>query len=136
MDHSNLATTISQLLGRDPLPVDRAVALLESLAGRHGIDPRRVYWWAGIATADQTIQYDDSDEGLSCLAELLVEVNGEMCLVASDERALPWPIWTLQASELIPLLGELPFFEYFVVLDGGATLLFDTHHNALVVSRE
>jgi hypothetical protein len=29
----------------------------------------------------------------------------------------------------------LPFFEYFVVLDGGATLLFDTHHNTLVISR-
>ncbi|MCW8344395.1 hypothetical protein M8V13_22865, partial [Stenotrophomonas sp. SG1] len=87
-------------------------------------------------TADQTIQYDYRDEGLSSLAELLLEVNGEMCLVDTDERAKPWPIWTLQASELIPLLGELPFFEYFVVLDGGATLLFDTHHNALVVSRE
>ncbi|HHA2419019.1 TPA: hypothetical protein ACOEBG_001266 [Stenotrophomonas maltophilia] len=136
MDDSNLATTISQLLGRDPLPIDRATGLLESLASRHGIDPRFVYWWAGKATSDQTIQYDSSDEGLSCLAELLAEVNGEMCLVASDERASPWPIWTLQASELIPLLGELPFFEYFVVLDDGATLLFDTHRNTLVVSRE
>lgn len=136
MDDSNLATTISQLLGRDPLPPDRAATLLESLAVRHGIDPRFVYWWAGKASADQTIQYDGSDEGLSCLAKLLAEVNGEICLVASDERASPWPIWTLQASELIPLLGELPFFEYFVVLDDGATLLFDTHHNTLVVSRE
>lgn len=136
MDDSNLATTISQLLGRDPLPIDHATGLLESLASRHGIDPCLVYWWTGKASADQTILYDGSDEGLSCLAKLLAEVNGEICLVASDERALPWPIWTLQASELIPLLGELPFFEYFVVLDDGATLLFDTHHNTLVVSRE
>lgn len=136
MDDSNLATTISQLLGRDPLPPNRAAALLESLACRHGIDARFVYWWASKASADQTIQYDSSDEGLSCLAELLAGVNGEMLLVASDECALPWPIWTLQASELIPLLGELPFFEYFVVLDGGAALLFDTHHNTLVISRE
>lgn len=136
MDDSTLATTISQRLGRDPLTTDRAAALLESLAGRHGIDPRLVYWWTGKASADQTIQYDSSDEGLSCLAELLAEVNGEICLVASDEHALPWPIWTLQARELIPLLGELPFFEYFLVLEGGATLLFDTHHNTLVVSRE
>ncbi|RTQ86121.1 MULTISPECIES: hypothetical protein [Stenotrophomonas] len=136
MDDSNLATTISKLLGRDPLPIDRATGLLESLASRHGIDPCLVYWWAGKESADQTIQYDGSDEGLSCLADLLAEANGEMCLVASDERALPWPIWNLQVSELIPLLGELPFFEYFVVLDDGATLLFDTHHNTLVVSRE
>jgi hypothetical protein len=136
MDDSTLATAISQLLGSDPLPVDRADALLKSLAARHGIDPRHVFWWVGKASADHAIQYDSSDEGLSCLDELLAEVNGEMYLVASDERALPWPIWTLQASELIPLLGDLPFFEYFVVLDGGATLLFDTHHNTLVVSRE
>ncbi len=136
MDDSNLATTISQLLGRDPLLSDRAIGLLQSLASRHGIDPCLVYWWAGKASADQTIQYDGSDEGLSCLADLLAEANNEICLVASDERALPWPVWTLQVSELIPLLGELPFFEYFVVLDGGATLLFDTHHNTLVVCRE
>ena len=136
MDDSNLATSISQLLGRDPLPSDRAIGLLESLASRHGIDPCLVYWWVGKASADQTIRYDGSDEGLSCLADLLAEANGKICLVASDERALPWPVWTLQVSELIPLLGELPFFEYFVVLDDGATLLFDTHHNTLVVCRE
>ena len=136
MDDSNLATAISHLLGRDPLPADLAAGLLESLAGRHGIDPCLVYWWAGNGPLDQVIHYDGSEEGFSCLAGLLAGVRGEIHLVASDECALPWPVWALQPVAVIPLLGELPFFEYFLVLDDGATLLFDTHHNTLVVRRE
>ncbi|XFC37374.1 hypothetical protein ACEF39_000339 [Stenotrophomonas indicatrix] len=85
---------------------------------------------------DREIQYEGSEEGLSRLSVLLADVRGEICLVASDERASPWPVWALRPGEVIPLLSELPFFEYFLVLDGGATLLFDTHHNTLVVSRE
>lgn len=136
MDDSTLTTTISHLLEREPVPMEQAAVLMESLAGRHRIDTHLIYWWASAPLIVQKIHYDSSEEGLSCLAGLLAQVQSEICLVASEERASPWPMWTLQASELIPLLGELPFFEYFLVLDDGATLLFDTHHNTLVVSRE
>ena len=136
MDDSTLATAISDLLERGPFPTDRAALLLDSLAVRHGIDSRRIFWWAGAPLMDREIQYEGSEEGLSRLSVLLADVRGEICLVASDKRASPWPVWALRPGEVIPLLGELPFFEYFLVLDGGATLLFDTHHNTLVVSRE
>ncbi|WMJ67573.1 hypothetical protein [Stenotrophomonas sp. 24(2023)] len=136
MDDSTLVTAISALLGREPFPLERTSLLLDALAARHGIDSRRTFWWAGAPLMDREIQYDGSEEGLSCLRALLADVRGEIYLVASDERASPWPLWALEPSEVIPLLGELPFFEYFLVLDGGATLLFDTHHNTLVVSRE
>lgn len=73
-------------------------------------------------------------EGLARLKALLTSAQGEIQLIVSDERPPPWPVWSLQPSALVPLLGELPFFEYAVVLEGGATLVFDTHHNTLLVS--
>lgn len=134
MDDSSLATTITDLLERGPFPANRAARLLDALAVRHGMDSRSIFWWAGAPMAKRKIQYDGSEEGFSCLSTLLADVRGEICLVASDECPSPWPVWALRPSEVIPLVSALPFFEYFLVLDDGATLVFDTHHNVLVVS--
>ena len=103
MDDSTLATAISDLLERGPVPMDRAALLLDSLAVRHGIDSRRVFWWAGAPFMDREIQYEGSEEGLSCLSALLADVHGEICLVASEERAPPWPVWALRPGEVIPM---------------------------------
>ena len=46
MDDSTLTTTISHLLEREPVPMEQAAVLMESLAGRHRIDTHLIYWWA------------------------------------------------------------------------------------------
>ncbi len=135
MDDAALSTRIGELLARAPWPPGAAGPWLDALAHRHGIDPDRILWWDGAPAAQAHARYDDGTQGLARLAELLDSARGEIQLIVSDERATPWPVWSLQAAELVPLLGELHFFEYAVVLDGGATLVFDTHHNMLLVSR-
>ncbi|AWH31707.1 hypothetical protein [Stenotrophomonas sp. SAU14A_NAIMI4_8] len=135
MDDSALAFRIGELLAREPWAPGVAGAWLHALAHRHGIDPGRILWWDGAPAVRAHACYDDGMQGLARLAELLGPAQSEIQLIVSDERAGPWPVWSLPASELVPLLGELPFFEYAVVLDEGATLVFDTHHNTLLVSR-
>jgi hypothetical protein len=57
MDDSNLATTISQLLGRDPLPPNRAATLLESwLAAMESIRALSIGGQAGVGESDDPIR--------------------------------------------------------------------------------
>jgi len=135
MDDADVATLIAGRLGREPWAPGVAGPWLDALAHRHGIAPDRVLWWDGAPATQVHACYDDGMQGLARLEELLAPAQGEIQLIVSEECAPPWPVWSLQASELLPLLGELPFFEYAVVLEGGATLVFDTHHNTLLVSR-
>lgn len=106
-----------------------------NMAALHGIDGDRVYWWAGLSRPPRRVPYEDGSAGLALLNEVLATLPlEEVVLVATDEAPQPWPMWVLRRGELIALLEALPFFEYFVAAPDGRTLVFDTHHNELLIA--
>jgi hypothetical protein len=108
---------------------------LGDMAALHGIDRDCVYWWVGLSRPPRRMSYEDGSAGLALLDEVLAALKlDEFVLVATDEAAPPWPMWVLGRDELIALLEALPFFEYFIASLDGRTLVFDTHHNELLIA--
>jgi len=132
---TDLIDQIAALTGNAALSQDAGATQLGNMAALHGIDGDRVYWWAGLSRPPRRVPYEDGSAGLALLNEVLATLPlEEVVLVATDEAPQPWPMWVLRRDELIALLEALPFFEYFVAALDGRTLVFDTHHNELLIA--
>jgi len=132
---TDLIDQIAALTGNAALSQDAGATQLGNMAALHGIDGDRVYWWAGLSRPPRRVPYEDGSAGLALLNEVLATLPlEEVMLVATDEAPQPWPMWVLRRDELIALLEALPFFEYFVAAPDGRTLVFDTHHNELLIA--
>jgi len=60
-------------------------------------------------------------------------------LVVTDDEPQPWPVFEGPLEEILVVLQETRYFEYFLVPgvnDGGRWIVFDTHHNQLVWAGE
>ncbi|WP_314405432.1 hypothetical protein [Stenotrophomonas rhizophila] len=132
---TELFDQIAALTGNPALSEEAGASQLSNVAALHGINGDRVYWWAGLHRTPRRVPYDDGSAGLALLDEVLGNLQlDEVVLVATDEAPRPWPMWVLRRDELIALLEALPFFEYFVAAPDGRTLVFDTHHNELLIA--
>ncbi|WP_089727412.1 DUF6756 family protein [Candidatus Thiosymbion oneisti] len=90
------------------------------------------WWWENLRGESVTIQYGDND-GLSVVSDLVGRA-GSVFLVPTDDENPPWPIFIGHIEKIIDLLRELRFFEYFITDKNNTWIVFDTHHNTLVVS--
>lgn len=90
------------------------------------------WWWESLSSESVTLPYGDSD-GLQWLRRL-VPSREVVRLVVTDDEAGPWPVFEGEAQALRSILRELRFFEYLVTGARGDWVIFDTHHNTLVVA--
>ena len=58
---------------------------------------------------------------------------GNIYLVVTNEQHYPWLVIAMPAGDVQGLLLELPYFEYFVFDDAMERVVFDTHHNSLIL---
>lgn len=110
----------------------QAAELLDALAERVLRDDSVTWWWTALAVPHQTISYGDGD-GLDELARI-VPLEARVLLVITDDEARPWPVFSGVASALLAVLRGVRFCEYFFVDPALSWLVFDTHHNQLVVT--
>lgn len=103
-----------------------------AVASRFGFDPEKVWWWTSEGSRGQARRYEGSD-GLGELRRALAEMEAPLYLVATDDSGPPWLCIEGTAEALIELVGETRFFEYFVVDRELTQVVFDTHHNTLVL---
>jgi hypothetical protein len=119
-----------------PLLPDEAAATAAETAGRYVRDPRLTWWWTAIAVPFATLPYADRN-ALSLIGELLGLTTApkipEGTLFVTDDSPQPWPAFVGPVSELLLLIAEQPYFEYFLVDPCLEWVVFDTHHNELVV---
>lgn len=134
----SIARSFKELSG-DVQMVDESLAasLLDRVAKLHIADPNARYWWEGLRDS-QSFPYGSDAQAWSVkLAELLGDMEGDdVYLAIADDEDQPWPVIKTRKRELIELISELPFFEYFVFSDGCAKVVFDTHHNILIVTND
>lgn len=93
-------------------------------------------WWARLRHVKESIAFDGS-AGLSRLATLFQEKTGcgdmreTVYVLADDGRR--FFVYSLPFEAVPKLLGECPFFEYYIVPRDYAWLLCETDHNEVIV---
>lgn len=123
--------TIQIFPGVKELPAVEAAELLSAAAKRHLMDPAQLWWWMTPSGAHQTIHYGDSN-GLDKVADI-VPARGLAFLAVTDDEPRPWPVFEGTTGELIAVLRKVRFCEYFLGAVDLEWLVFDTHHNDLVI---
>ena len=123
--------TITKVSGASQLSDPQAVELLDAVAKRNVTDPAQIWWWANLTVDHETIPYGEKD-GLDEIARL-VPPQTIAFMVVTDDEPRPWPVFSGAISDLLSVLREVRFCEYFLIDPDFKWLAFDTHHNTLVV---
>ena len=112
---------------------DREVANLVSAIGeRYFQSTGSAWWWNSLKVFSKSIDYEVRD-GLASLGALLPD-GDELILVVTNESHAPAGAIRGTAADLIRLVRSVAGFEFAVVPGDLSWIVFDTHHNALVVA--
>lgn len=111
--------------------------LLDTIAYEFVANPQELWWWASLRQPSRTIGY----EGLDVFHEIrkLVLDDEVTHLVVTDDEPRPWLVFNGQVDDLLQLVGEQRYFEYFLICAASEKpnkVIFDTHHNLLVVAEK
>lgn len=133
---SDLDDEITRLNGGGPIPAEIAKSLLADIAMRHVNDASSIYWWSSLKGKAQVIEYDGGTSGIALVSSILTDIGDDsVYLIVTDDEPSPWSVFKVVREDLMEVLSELPFFEYFVSTMDCSFLLFDTHENNIIVSR-
>ncbi|MCK6521691.1 hypothetical protein L6R49_09655 [Myxococcota bacterium] len=94
--------------------------------------PRVTWWWTALRPPTVTLPYGGQD-GLTLLVRLL-PAETRAVLVVTDDEPPPWPTFEGAIGDLVALLRELRPFELWLSAREADWIVFDTHHDALVVA--
>jgi len=105
--------------------------LVDDIVGRYVARPTSLWWWDQLKVDNRTIDYEGQD-GLDVLAKEIGD-RPDLLLVVTDES--PSGIGAVRGTmfQLLDLVRRAPGFEFAVVPADISWIVFDTHHNALVL---
>ena len=127
-----LGVQIEQGLSLKLLSKSDARKITDLVADRFIEDTSRVWWWEGLKQTPQEIHYGD-EVGWDHIPALLKNISQQIYFIPTDDEPNPWPIYSGTCEEVIGLLREMWRFEYILVGRNLDWLVFDTHHNTLVI---
>ena len=106
--------------------------IIAKISKKYISDTSKVWWWESLESDSFTIEYGEED-GLKIL-ENLISNDQTVFLFVTDDEPEPWNIFKGDFSEVLNVLKEQRFFEYFIVSEEIEWIVFDTHHNSLVIA--
>lgn len=116
----NLGIRLERLTQND------AFVVTEEIRARF-VDGSPRVWWLGLKTP--YVYYDSASTRLS---QVLPSLSGKVLFIPELDEG-PLPVFGIEASGIETLIGECPFFEYYVVDADKAWLVAETEHDILIV---
>lgn len=110
---------------------DESEHILQLLARKFNFDLENRWLWDGNLKS-KVQSYSNDWEYLLKLE--LSDLSDSIFICPSDDEFYPWPLFKGPKDQVIELLKSLYFFEYFIFDERMNKVLFDTHHNTLVVN--
>ncbi|MEO1262601.1 MAG: hypothetical protein AAFZ15_27595 [Bacteroidota bacterium] len=123
----------NQTLGYSKLSEEEAEVELAKLKEAFRFDYKVLHLWGHNWENREICEYG---EGWGKeLSRYLKDFADCIYLVVTDDEFYPWVVYYGEKRELKGLLEEQRFFEYFVFDHSCKKVLFDTHHNSLILFR-
>jgi hypothetical protein len=111
----------------------RAAELADAVAKTYLQDRSRVWWWEGLSNRPTVFEYGD-ELSWPYVQSIVQNENQKIYLFVTDDDPEPWPVFTGSVVDIGRLLAELWRFEYFLTDQSFSWVIFDTHHNTIMVS--
>lgn len=115
------------------LPDQDGRGLILKLAEKFSFDLDQRWIWDSNRSGEIYDYNNGPDRWKTVFRELLSRFSDRIFLVVSDDEFYPWKALQCKRDDCINLLSELPSFEYFIFDEFMKTVVFDTHHNCLVI---
>lgn len=128
-----MARTGSSLGSVEHLSEAKANDTIEAIAKTFRIDRTGAWWWQSLSGKVSTIGYGEAADPLRIIPTL-VDPTNEVYLLVTDDEPPPWPGYRGRLDEILELIGEQWRFEFLLAPIGLDWLLFDTHHNEIVIT--
>lgn len=113
------------------LDKDKSHKLITKASRKFVSDPMKRWWWESLSCDSKTVEYSD-DDGLEII-KMNLKGDNSVFLVVTDDEFTPWPVFQGNLDEILELISEQRYFEYFLIGETEDWLIFDNHHNVLVV---
>ncbi len=95
-------------------------------------DASKIWWWESLSVESRIIEYGETD-GLKRIEEV-VDGDAWVFLFVSDDEPRPWLAFEGQLTQVLEVISEQRFFEYMLADKTLEWVIFDTHHNSLVIA--
>lgn len=95
-------------------------------------EEKKIWWWESLSIPSTSIEYGEHD-GLSLIREI-IKNNLKVLIFITDDEAPPWPAFEGKLEDILEIIKSQRFFEYFLTSKDCKWLIFDTHHNSLIVT--
>ena len=118
--------------GFNELNKDGTAKAINMVAEKYIKNRTNTWWWEDLTQKSITIEYGDSD-GLSLLKEIVDDDTASVKLFITDDEPEPWPVFEGEFKAIIDTISEQRFFEYYITANDYSWVIFDTHHNSLIV---
>lgn len=130
--HSEIRSALHNLPGCSELSEEASTKVTNALQARFVREPEQTWWWSSLADDPVMIDYGDGD-GLAAVSRILPSEENAYLIITDDERP-PWPVIHGRIKHLLLLLKEVRFCEYCIMGEAYTWVIFDTHHNRLVIA--
>lgn len=117
----------------DELNDDSSKQIINDIAEQYVIDRDFIWWWECLSKENTIIDYDDG-LGWDCFAKFIQPLEQQVYIVVTDDEPEPWSIYKGSLLAVIDLLNNMWRFEYFIISEDLSWVIFDTHHNSLVIT--
>lgn len=119
-----------------PLPSSEAEAVNRECLRRFTTATKAPnWWWEWLKPPTASQPYDDFDGEISLLTQLIPDLDAPVYFIAEDEEVI-FPVYLTTTRQVMAVLGECFFFEYYLTPPDYAWLLCSTHHNDLIGAGE
>lgn len=115
------------------LDEDGAAPIAERVARRHVNDRSRRWWWESIEQPTLIADYGSAD-GLATIRSWLEPRTDWLELVVTDDQSPPWIGLEGSRDSVLEAIGDVWLCEFFVTTPDAEWVLFDTHHNLLILA--
>ncbi len=112
---------------------DKAISITNTIAEKYIRDRSFVWWWESLAGSHVEIGYGD-DFSWPIIKKIAPNLNQNVYLFVTDDEPEPWSAFNGPLKKIDKLISELWRFEYFITDENFEWLIFDTHHNTVVIS--
>jgi hypothetical protein len=126
----NIATKCQGIRLLDATEVQQ---ITEKVANCFIKDKNHLWWWESLSQSPTIIKYDNS-EFLEVIGGFLGHKSGALCLILTDDEFPPWCGIAGESEDMLAAIQELPAIEFFIVPQDIGWIVFETHHNELIIA--
>lgn len=117
-------------IGFHRLSKKEAEKQIRELGSLYSLNTEKLYLWEQKGVNRQVVSYDE--DWSYVIGSILKDFEENIILVVTDDNFKPWPSFQIRRDDLIALIEELRYFEYFIINKSYKSIVFDTHHNKLI----